>query len=91
MTDSEPAAGLVLCDSIHHVLALEKPLRAARVPVDLVPVPRTLSSDCGVAIEFPLAALDAVRDVLGGRHAPWRGIYRRTGEAWEEIGGPTRR
>ncbi len=41
---------LLLFASIHHVLAAEAALKAGGVEPDLVPVPKEISSDCGMAI-----------------------------------------
>ena len=40
--------------SIHRVMKAEKILKAAKLAVLLIPVPRQLSSDCGLAIRFPV-------------------------------------
>lgn len=37
--------------TIHDVLKAERTLKDAAVDVEVVPVPRTLSSDCGVCIK----------------------------------------
>jgi hypothetical protein len=42
----------MLFDSIHHVLAAEKSFKEHGLWHDLIPVPRSLSSDCQMAIEF---------------------------------------
>jgi len=41
-----------LFSSIHHVMRAEKLLKGKGIKIDLVPVPREISSDCGVAIEL---------------------------------------
>lgn len=38
--------------SIHRVMAAEKALKLARLPMQLIPVPRDLASDCGLAIRI---------------------------------------
>jgi len=40
-----------LFKSVHHVMKAEKLLRGKGIKIDLIPVPREISSDCGVAIE----------------------------------------
>lgn len=50
---------LLLFASIHHVLAAEAALKAGGVEPDLVPVPKEISSDCGMAIT--LAPADRAR------------------------------
>jgi hypothetical protein len=45
---------LFLFESIHQVMRAEKLLKEKGMEVDLLPVPREISSDCGVAIEMVL-------------------------------------
>jgi hypothetical protein len=40
-----------LFDSIHWVIKAEKLLKGKGIKVDLIPVPREINSDCGVAVE----------------------------------------
>jgi hypothetical protein len=40
-----------LFDSIHRVIKAEKLLKEKEIKVDLIPVPREINSDCGVAVE----------------------------------------
>ena len=68
----------ILCRSIHDVLALERVFRERAIWYDLVPVPRTLSPDCGMAIEFLPADSAAVRELLAASSVKTRGTYRRT-------------
>ncbi|NWF93646.1 MAG: DUF3343 domain-containing protein [Syntrophaceae bacterium] len=42
-----------LFESIHRVMKAEKLLKGRGIKIDLTPVPREISSDCGVAIELP--------------------------------------
>jgi len=39
-------------ESIHRVMKAEKYLKEKKIKTDLIPVPREISSDCGVAIEL---------------------------------------
>ena len=41
----------LLFTTVHHVLKAEKRLKSGKVDVEVVPVPRSLSSDCGVCIK----------------------------------------
>ena len=41
----------LLFTTIHDVLKAEKRLKSGKVDVEVVPVPRSLSSDCGVCIK----------------------------------------
>jgi len=48
----------------HQVLSAEKRLKKAGLPMRLIPVPRRLTSDCGLAIRAPVAARRPIREVL---------------------------
>lgn len=62
---------VVLFDSVHHAVQAEKFLKEEGVPHKIVPVPRHISSDCGVCIRFAAAERERVEDILGRR-----GTYR---------------
>jgi hypothetical protein len=61
---------IILFYTIHDVLRAEKILKQHRIPHELVPVPRNLSSDCGMCvkllddIEKTLSLLDKI-DIAG--------------------------
>ena len=40
-----------LLESVHRVMRAERVLKEKGIDVDLIPVPREISSDCGVAVE----------------------------------------
>jgi len=64
---SPPAPGeprcVILFASIHDVLRAEQALRQRGVWCDLVPVPRALSAECGMAVELRAADRAAARGV----------------------------
>jgi hypothetical protein len=49
---AEESYGVALFHSTQGALRAEKLLRAAGLTVKLIPVPRQLSSDCGVCVRF---------------------------------------
>lgn len=61
-----PPAGsyVAIFSSIHYVLKAEQLLKAWSIPLDVVPVPREISGDCGMAITFDSGQLAAVQDIL---------------------------
>lgn len=40
-----------LFESVHRVMKAEKLLKGEGMKVDLIPIPREINSDCGVAVE----------------------------------------
>jgi len=79
---------VILFDSIHHVVAAEKVLKERGVWIDLVPVPRVLSADCGMAIAFHPADLDLVLSHLCEAPLRWGEIHRPEGDGYGKV--PTR-
>ncbi len=53
--------------SIHRVMKAEKILKEAGLDVLLIPVPRELSAECGMAIRFPRSLLSTVVETLAPR------------------------
>ena len=51
--------------SIHRVMKAEKVLKTGGVDILLIPVPRQLSSDCGLAIRFTAESRPELERVLG--------------------------
>lgn len=62
----DPLAGSVIFtfDSTHMALKAEQVLKQARLPAMLIPVPRRLSSLCGLALKAEQACLAAVQEEL---------------------------
>lgn len=52
-------------ESIHRVMKAEKLLKREGIKIDLIPVPREISSDCGVAIEVSVDSEPVALCILG--------------------------
>lgn len=52
---------VILFKSVNQTMWADKLLREKGVPHKLVPVPRTISSDCGVCIRIESQIVDAIR------------------------------
>jgi hypothetical protein len=55
---------VALFDSVSHVMKAEKILKNAGIPHKLIPVPRSISSDCGVCLRFLPEQKEAIIDAL---------------------------
>lgn len=55
---------VVLVYSTSHALKAEKAVKRAGIACKLIPVPRHLSSDCGICLRFPLSQQAAVEGAL---------------------------
>jgi hypothetical protein len=66
MTPEDPF-GVVLFESVSHALRAEKIIKAENIPCKLIPVPRQLSSDCGVCLRFSVVHRERVENALAGK------------------------
>lgn len=71
--------------SIHRVMKAEQVLKRGSVDMLLIPVPRQLSSDCGLAIRFAVADLERVGSLLGAAGLAPAELYRREGAGFSEL------
>lgn len=71
--------------SIHRVMKAEKVLKAAGADILLIPVPRQLSSDCGLAIRYPADAQEGVERLLEGEGLAPAELYRREGKDYRRL------
>lgn len=65
---------VILFNSVSYALKSEKILKKANIPFKLIPVPKSISSDCGVCIRFSpenredlISALDGMVEFNGIR------------------------
>lgn len=58
---------VVLFESVSHAMQAEKIMKAENIPYKLIPVPRHLSSDCGVCIRFGTADRMRVEQLLADK------------------------
>ena len=65
--------------SVHHVLKGEKILKKTQIPFDLIPVPKEINPECGMAIETREPNAKDVYSRLTQANLPVEFIYRRQG------------
>jgi hypothetical protein len=66
---------VVLFHSASHAIRAEKVLLQVGIPNKMIPTPRQLSSDCGMALRFDRADKDNVARVLAEHKVPINGIH----------------
>jgi hypothetical protein len=67
--------GVVLFYTTSSAIRAEKVLKKAQVNVKLVPTPRELSSDCGIALRFDWIEAENVRTLLDTGGVEIQGIH----------------
>jgi len=71
--------------SIHRVMKAEKVLKARKMEILLIPVPRQLTSDCGLAIRYAAADRQAIEDILSQESLAPEEVYRKHGGDFELV------
>jgi hypothetical protein len=67
--------GVVLFYTTSAAMRAEKVLKKAEISVKLIPTPRELSSDCGIAMRFSWAQVENVRNSLDSAGVEVAGIH----------------
>jgi len=78
--------GLISFFASHHAIRAEKVLRTAGHAAELVPGPKELSPNCGVAVRFVYAERDAALALLGDHHVKVDAVhpYRSRVDDWSK-------
>lgn len=58
---------VILFDSVHYALRAEKILKDMGIPHKLIPVPRHISSDCGICLRFTAHLRSRIKEALNGK------------------------
>lgn len=67
---------VIIFNSTSQALLAERALEDGGLDIDIVPLPRGFSADCGLAIEFAEGDEPKVRALLAERRLEHKGIYK---------------
>lgn len=76
---------VAIFNNIHRVMKAEKVLKEKRLNMLLIPAPRTLKSDCGLAVRYDEADRAAIEGALREAGLEPEEIYRKNGEKFKRI------
>ncbi len=71
------------------VLKAEKILAGLGIDTRLIPVPRQISSNCGISLRFPFDAFDRASPALACLLEDLEGYYRQEGDSYVRIETPS--
>ncbi|WP_136524749.1 DUF3343 domain-containing protein [Geomonas ferrireducens] len=77
---------IAIFNSIHRVMEAERLLKDQGLKILLIPAPRTLAADCGLAIRYAEDVRPKVEAVLSGAGLLPRDLYRKNGDNFEKLG-----
>lgn len=78
---------VAIFNSIHRVMEAEKLLKAKQLQILLIPAPRALAADCGLAIRYAQEIRCEVEAVLAEAKLLPRELYKKQGEEFLKIEG----
>ena len=78
---------VAIFNSIHRVMEAERLLKEKHLKILLIPAPRALAADCGLAVRYAEEERPAVEGVLAEAGLLPRELYRKNGEGFEKIEG----
>lgn len=78
---------VAIFNSIHRVMEAERLLKDRQLKVLLIPAPRALAADCGLAIRYAEDVRGEVEGSLAEAGLLPRDLYRKSGEEFIKIGG----
>ncbi len=71
---------VAIFNSIHRVMRAEKLLKERRFAILLIPAPRALKSDCGLALRYGAADRPAIEGLLAEEELMPEEVYIKRGE-----------
>ncbi len=78
---------VAIFNSIHRVMKAEKTLKELRLPILLIPAPRALAAECGLAIRYAEVDRPAVEGALAEAGLAPEEIYVKQGAEYAKVKG----
>jgi len=76
---------VAIFQSIHRVMKAEKILKGLKLPILLIPAPRQLHADCGLAIRYAQVDRQSVEAALTAEGLAPEELYLKQGGAYERL------
>ncbi|HTG81845.1 MAG TPA: DUF3343 domain-containing protein [Geobacteraceae bacterium] len=78
---------VAIFNSIHRVMKAEKALKGLRLPILLIPAPRPLAAECGLAIRYAETDRVAVEGALAEAGLTPEEVYVKRGTEYAKVKG----
>ncbi len=72
---------LIVFDSVHHAIRVERLLQQVGIAVEMIPTPREITASCGQSVAFNDTDAEVVQRVLGQEKIQFRGVYSSSAES----------
>ena len=78
---------VAIFNSVHRVMEAERLLKDKKLKILVIPAPRELAADCGLALRYSEELKTEVEGTLAQAGLLPRNLYRKAGESFEKIEG----
>jgi hypothetical protein len=85
MVEDSSMRFILILPSIHFVMKLEKEALARNISFELIPTPKQISSDCGMAVEFSRDNLAQILSLMKEKGLPEGKIFYRSDSEWSVL------
>ncbi len=86
ISDNNSPDILIILESIHHIFKMEDELERKKIPYRIVNKPRSISTDCGVAIRSKYCYLSVIQEIAVEHNCMIAAIYLDQNQSWSLIG-----
>ncbi len=76
---------VIIFTSLHDVMAAEKAVLAQDILCELIPTPRDLSSNCGMALEVQEEDLSMILEAIAEKDIRYQGIHLETDSGYRQL------
>ena len=76
---------VAIFNSVHRVMEAERLLKGKKLKILLIPAPRALAADCGLAIRYTEDIRREVEEALAEAGLMPHDLYRKNGEEYQKI------
>jgi hypothetical protein len=76
---------VAIFNSIHRVMKAERLLKECRLPILLIPAPRAVNTDCGLAIRYGVAVKEDVEQTLAENGLSPEKVFVKQGQEYIDV------
>jgi len=76
---------ILVFQTTHRTLQAENILRKEKIKIKIILKPRSITTDCGLAIRFNYEDKDIIFKIIKNNNLSIMGIYGKSGEGWLKL------
>ncbi|MDD5773010.1 MAG: DUF3343 domain-containing protein [bacterium] len=76
---------ILVFQTTHRTLQAENILKKEKIKIKIVLKPRSITTDCGLAIRFNAEDKDVIFKIIKNNNLSLMGVYSRSGEKWIKL------